>query len=259
MPTQAARGDIAFLIGALAMHLVPLSIAAWLMADSTRDLSSQITVLAPLAAAIALGQLLLAFATGRARLTGLTLRARGGWTLAAPIWLIVGVMFAGAAVQQGARPEITTAIFVTVAIALAAFNEEFTFRGAVLGVTLSRMSVGWAIGISATTFGAAHLIGQIGAWDPNVAMRQFVAASLFGVALALVRIRMPSLWPLVAMHAAWNLAVVAAGDVVGLNDAGAAGMLLRVLGISMLALAATLVVVKLARSVTTVRASRDSG
>ena len=259
MPSSAARGDIAFLTAALVIHLAPLSAAAWLMADSSRDISSQIVVLAPLAAAVALGQLLLAYATGRAKMTGLTLRARGGWALAAPIWLIVGAMFLGTALQGGASPKLTTALLVTIAIALAAFNEEFTFRGAVLGVALTRLSTAWAIGISAVTFGAAHLIGQIAAYDPDVAIRQFVAASLFGVALALVRIRMPPLWPLVAVHAAWNLAVISAGDVVGINDAGAAGTALRVLGVAMLAIAVSIALAKLTRHATAVRASRGSG
>ncbi len=258
MPTPAARGDIAFLIVALAMHLIPLSVAAWLMADTTRDVSSQIVVLAPLAAAVAIGQVLLAVGTGRTQLTAMSLRAKGGWTLAAPIWLIVGVMFLGTALQQSGRPELTTALLVSAAIALAAFNEEFTFRGAMLGVALKRMPTWLAVGLSSVAFGAAHLIGQIAAFDSEIAARQLIAATLFGVALALVRLRMPSLWPLVAVHDAWNLAVISAGDVAGLGDAGAGGTMLRVLGVAMLGMALALAVVKLGRLVVTVRASRGS-
>ena len=259
MPVSTPRGDLFFLIAALAIHLVPLSVAAWLMAETTRDLSSQIVVLAPLAAAVAIGQVLLAFAGGRTTLSGLTLKARGGWTLAAPVWLIVGVMFLGTAIDSGVRPELATAVFVTVAVALAAFNEEFTFRGAMLGVALKYIGVPFAVGISAVLFGAAHLIGQIGAYDPNIAARQFIAASLFGVALALVRVRMPALWPLIAMHAAWNLAVLSAGDVVGVADANAGGVMLRVVGIALIGGAAALALAKAIRFLGTGRRSPAPG
>jgi hypothetical protein len=62
-----------------------------------------------------------------------------------------------------------------------------------------------------------------------------------------VRLRMPSLWPLVAMHGLWNVAVISAGEGVSVASEGPGGTVLRLLGVVLILAAATGAVVKAAR------------
>jgi membrane protease YdiL (CAAX protease family) len=244
---RRSRADLTFAVVALAMHLAPLAVVASLMAGEAQDLRTQAASILPLAAALATAQVALAVAARRAELVGLTQALRGGWTLTLPVWVVIGGIFAGGALSPGGMPGVAELGLLAVAMALVAFNEEFTFRGAVMGVAMRRGAPVLAVAVSAVLFGLAHYVGLLGGGDLGLTTRQVMAATLFGVALGLVRLRMPSLWPLVAMHGLWNVAVLSAGDATSLAGAGPAGTLMRVLGVILILSAVVGVVVKALR------------
>ena len=99
-----------------------------------------------------------------------------------------------------------------------------------LGVLLRHYSRFSALVASSLLFGVAHLVALFGGAELGPTLRQCAAAALFGVALGLVRLRMPSLWPLVVLHALWNIAVIVAGAQVATNNGGIGASLLLVVG-----------------------------
>jgi hypothetical protein len=196
---------------------------------------------------IAAAQVVLVVTARRMELVGMTVPLRGGWTLTLPIWVVIGGIFVGGFLSPNALPGTADLALLVLAMALVAFNEEFTFRGAVMGTFMRRGSLVAAVLVSAVLFGLAHYVGLLGGGEFMPTTRQVMAAALFGVALGLVRLRMPSLWPLIAMHALWNVAVISAGDAVSVASSGPGGTLLRILGVILILSAATGVVIKAAR------------
>jgi membrane protease YdiL (CAAX protease family) len=238
LPTRSSHrfGDAAFATAALTLHLVPLGLATAAMQAPGDDFRSLAAAVLPVSVLIAVLQLALMLAADRGNLVGMTTRARGGWTLAAPILLIIAVIF-GSGMVGPERPEVSGLLIVGLALLVAAFNEEFTFRGAIMGAALRHGPPAAAVILSAVLFGAAHLIALLGGADLEATLRQCAAAGLFGVALGLVRLRMPSLWPLVLLHASWNIAVVTAGTRVAVTSQGSAATLLRGIGVMLLVIA----------------------
>lgn len=93
-------------------------------------------------------------------------------------------------------------VFGILAVCLAPPIEEFLFRG----VLLAGFGRAWGLwpGVAASTslFALAHL-GQLGNYWPA-----FVAILVFGVTVALVRLRSRSLLPGIALHACYNAVIV---------------------------------------------------
>ncbi|MDH3725593.1 MAG: CPBP family intramembrane metalloprotease [Thermoleophilia bacterium] len=242
-----SRADLAFVAAALVIHLGPLALAASLTANQSADLRTQAATLLPVGGLIAAAQVMLVVAARRMDLVGMTVPLRGGWTLTLPVWIVIGGIFLGAILGPNALPDAADLALLILAMALVAFNEEFTFRGAVMGAFMRRGSPIAAVVISSALFGLAHYVGVLGGGELGPTTRQVMAAALFGVALGLVRLRMPSLWPLVAMHGLWNVAVISAGDGASVASPGPGGTLLRVLGVILILSAATGVVIKAVR------------
>jgi membrane protease YdiL (CAAX protease family) len=242
-----SRADVVFAAAALIVHMGPLALAAWLTANEAADLRTQAVTLLPIGGLIATAQIVLAISARRLEMVGMTVPLRGGWTLTLPIWVVISAIFVGGFLSPNALPSASNLALLVLAMALVAFNEEFTFRGAVMGAALRRGSPVAAILISSVLFGLAHYIGLLGGGDFGPTTRQVMAAGLFGVALGLVRLRMPSLWPLVAMHGLWNVAVISAGESVSVVSAGPGGTVLRVLGVILILSAAAGVVIKATR------------
>ena len=95
-----------------------------------------------------------------------------------------------------------------VGVPLIALNEELFYRGVMLPLL---RPLGWrrAVLWSSLAFGASHLVNIVsGAYPPFVAM-QVVATTAGGVALAAIRIRSGSLWPVLATHAALDVMAIA--------------------------------------------------
>jgi membrane protease YdiL (CAAX protease family) len=226
LPTRSSHrfGDAAFATAALTLHLVPLGLATAAMQAPGDDFRSLAAAVLPVSVLIAVLQLALMLAADRGNLVGMTTRARGGWIF-------------GSGMVGPERPEVSGLLIVGLALLVAAFNEEFTFRGAIMGAALRHGPPAAAVILSAVLFGAAHLIALLGGADLEATLRQCAAAGLFGVALGLVRLRMPSLWPLVLLHASWNIAVVTAGTRVAVTSQGSAATLLRGIGVMLLVIA----------------------
>ena len=97
---------------------------------------------------------------------------------------------------------------LVVGVPLIALNEELFYRGILLPLL---RPMGWhrAVLWSSVAFGASHLVNLVsGAYPPFVAM-QVAATTAGGVALAAIRIRSGSLWPVLATHAVLDVVAVA--------------------------------------------------
>ena len=90
---------------------------------------------------------------------------------------------------------------------LIALNEELMFRGILLDLL---RPLGWrrAVTWSAVLFGSGHLLNLVaGANIPFTAM-QVAATTAGGVALAAIRIRSGSLWPVIAIHVVLDVVAI---------------------------------------------------
>jgi membrane protease YdiL (CAAX protease family) len=97
---------------------------------------------------------------------------------------------------------------LVVGVPLIALNEELVYRGVLLPLL---RPLGWrrAVLWSSVAFGASHLVNLVsGAYPPFVAM-QVAATTCGGIALAAIRIRSGSLWPVLGAHAAIDVMAVA--------------------------------------------------
>lgn len=117
-----------------------------------------------------------------------------------------------------------TPITVLMACVIAPLVEEMLFRGLILRSFLRQYPRGLAILGSALLFGAAHL---------NV--YQFAAGSLMGLLLGWLYDRTRSLWPCMALHAAYNASVTLGDGVQSLSAVQwGLALVLPVFGIVML-------------------------
>lgn len=136
-----------------------------------------------------------ALATGW-RGTGIGVPPRAGW--AALCWapILAGLPF----VLFGWNLDPSSAIPVLgVGIPLVALNEELFFRGVLLdmlGPLGTRRAVTW----SAIAFGASHLVNLVAGSYPPFVVMQVAATTGGGVALAAIRLRSGSLWPVLGVH-----------------------------------------------------------
>ena len=97
---------------------------------------------------------------------------------------------------------------LVVGVPLVALNEELLYRGVLLPLL---RPLGWRTAVlwSSLAFGASHLVNLVsGAYLPFVAM-QVAATTCGGIALAAIRIRSGSLWPVVLCHLAIDVIAVA--------------------------------------------------
>jgi hypothetical protein len=96
---------------------------------------------------------------------------------------------------------------LVVGVPLVALNEELFFRGVLfdlLGPLGWRRAVLW----SSVAFGASHIVNLVAGAFPPFVLMQVAATTAGGVALAAIRIRTGSLWPVIAVHAVIDLVAV---------------------------------------------------
>lgn len=88
---------------------------------------------------------------------------------------------------------------VVVGAPLIALNEEIFFRGLILEAL---RPLGWRVALpgSAILFGASHLVNLIAGANVPFTFMQVAATTAGGVALAAIRIRSGSLWPVIGLH-----------------------------------------------------------
>ncbi len=97
---------------------------------------------------------------------------------------------------------------LVVGVPLVAVNEELLYRGVLMPLL---RPLGWrrAVLWSSVAFGASHLVNLVAdAYPPFVAM-QVAATTCGGIALAAIRIRCGSLWPVIVAHALIDVIAVA--------------------------------------------------
>ena len=107
----------------------------------------------------------------------------------------------------------TTALVLSLQVAFLVidiFMEEVTYRGVILEA-LAGFSAGSRVMLSAMLFGLSHLDNLFlpGADELGVAYQIFEAA-LVGVLFGAVRLRMNSIWPVMIVHATYDLMLVLA-------------------------------------------------
>jgi membrane protease YdiL (CAAX protease family) len=90
------------------------------------------------------------------------------------------------------------------------FMEEVTYRGVILEA-LAGLGIGSRVTLSAVLFGLSHLDNLFlpGADELGVAYQIFEAA-LVGILFAAVRLRMNTIWPVMIVHAVYDLMLVLA-------------------------------------------------
>ena len=97
--------------------------------------------------------------------------------------------------------------FIIINTLLVGFSEELMFRGILLHGALSRFSVIAAVAICAIMFGAVHALNGVLTGDFVAASAQALQATLFGVWIAALRLRLNSIWPVIVIHTLWDLGV----------------------------------------------------
>jgi uncharacterized protein len=130
--------------------------------------------------------------------------------LIVPLALTLALPAAGLS-ARGVKP--TTAIVLALQIAfmlIDVFMEEVTYRGVILEA-LARYCTLWRVLISAAVFGLSHVDNffvpgaeTLGVWY------QIFEAGLIGVLFAGVRLRMHAIWPVIAVHAAYDFMLLLA-------------------------------------------------
>lgn len=92
--------------------------------------------------------------------------------------------------------------------ALVALSEELMFRAVLLQALLERFDIWPAVLLCAALFGVAHAVNGLGTGDYSGALWQSAAAFLQGICYAAIRLRTRSVWPMTAVHALWDFALV---------------------------------------------------
>lgn len=130
------------------------------------------------------------------------------WLLALPLgFLILSIGARGGFLNLSGIDGKTFSVLIA-AIFMVAVVEEITFRGAVLGVATRFMPQIAAVLLSSVLFGLAHALGLIAGGSAQSIAVQIGGATLFGVLLGMLRVRTDSLVPGIALHMAWNFAVL---------------------------------------------------
>lgn len=107
----------------------------------------------------------------------------------------------------------TTAMILTLQVGFMLIDvsmEEIIYRGVVLEA-LRRYGLLWQIALSSTLFGLSHVDNFfLPGSDPAGVWYRMFEAVLIGVVFAGARLRMNTIWPLLAVHAAYDFMLVLA-------------------------------------------------
>ncbi|WP_342068795.1 CPBP family intramembrane glutamic endopeptidase [Yoonia algicola] len=129
-----------------------------------------------------------------------------------PSWVILAVMAAGIAgaltAQDIAGLGIIGIAVLLLTTLLIAFGEEVVFRGILLRGAMTRLTVPFAMFVSAFSFGLFHLVNRLAGQGATETSQQVLFAFLVGFFLAPIALRVGNLWPLIIWHWLWNIAVI---------------------------------------------------
>jgi len=98
-------------------------------------------------------------------------------------------------------------VFITANTLLVGFSEELMFRGILLNGARSRFNMVTAVLITSVMFGLVHAMNGLLTGDYLAAFSQALQATLFGVWIAALRLRLSSIWPVMLIHALWDLGI----------------------------------------------------
>ncbi len=200
------------------------AVAQWVPEGVDADiflLVEQLTVSAALA--------LVTLAAARSRMAGWRARMGYSWLwLAGPLWLVV-VSPIGIAVGNIAAAPGRAALWFAASLFIA-LNEETIFRGFLL--TGLRRAVGpvRAAVLSSVAFGLLHVLNALWGADTRFLGAQVIAAIGTGLVLAVMTLRVGSIWPAVFLHFAADAMGLSAmgGFAEALDTAEAAGGMIAI-------------------------------
>lgn len=138
------------------------------------------------------------------RTTGITRRPSAGWARVCAPPVIAGFPFLLLGVNLDSAEVVP---LLAVGVPLVALNEELFFRGVLLHL-LRPLGVRRAVLWSALAFGASHVVNLVAGAFPPFVLMQVAATTAGGVALAAIRIRTGSLWPVMGIHLVIDLVAV---------------------------------------------------
>jgi hypothetical protein len=132
---------------------------------------------------------------------------------AAMLFTVVGLEWAGGCVRFSYVPHfmLRTGTFTFLLFAVAAINEEATFRGYPFQRLVESVTSGGAIAVTSVGFGLVHL------GNPHPTPISTINTMLVGVAFAIAYLRTRSLWMPIGMHFIWNFLM---GFLLGLPVSG---------------------------------------
>ena len=94
---------------------------------------------------------------------------------------------------------------------LVGLSEELMFRGFLYSGLRDRLSLWPAALITSMLFGAVHVLNVAVTGHLRLALLQSVAATMLGLLLLGLRLRMGSIWPVILLHAFWNVGLLVLG------------------------------------------------
>lgn len=154
------------------------------------------------------------------------------WVMGLPLLLISGAVASRGGFYYLDGVGVNVWIVFVAALAVAALAEELTFRGFLLSALGARMSQVAAIALSSAAFGIAHAMAAIADWNLAGIAPQVLAASMIGVLLALIRLRVGSILLGVVLHFGWNFAVMSGKQT---GEATSDGLLMVAVALMLLA------------------------
>ena len=99
---------------------------------------------------------------------------------------------------------VTTTALAVVLVVLVAIGEETAFRGVLLPLLLPR-GTAYAVTVTSALFGATHLVNLALGAPLHGVILQMLFSGMGAAGFAALRLRTGSLWPPIALHAAYDL------------------------------------------------------
>lgn len=90
---------------------------------------------------------------------------------------------------------------------LVGFNEETIFRGFLFQGLASRLGAFTTIFLCGAVFGLFHLVNLLTGQALDTTLSQVVQAGSMGFMYAALRLRLGSIWPMIALHGFWDFSV----------------------------------------------------
>jgi len=160
------------------------------------------------------------------RQTGLVGPWRRRWWVLLPVGLLaVQLLFDLPGLLVRGDP--TQLPLVLPLVALVGFCEETLTRGVML-YSLSRFGPLAAGLVTAAIFGVLHALGFLSGLPVSFLVVQMITAALLGLLFAGLRLRMISLWPLIAAHAVFDVPALLEGYPLHVQPLGLAAALFSI-------------------------------